>query len=134
MPGLLTVGLGVGIFPDPFSLCYTFGKMLKNDIHDPVWFFDLEWVPDAAGAMRLYDLPPETTELEAMEKLWRGTPGFSDENPRPFVKYVFSRVVSISFLSRRIAFREGERHVEFGLHSLPKLPLEIGASACGIRS
>jgi len=36
--------------------------MLKNDIHDPTWFFDLEWVPDAAGAMRLYDLPPEELE------------------------------------------------------------------------
>ena len=49
--------------------------MLKNDIHDPTWFFDLEWVPDAAGAMRAYDLPPETTELQAMERLWADAKG-----------------------------------------------------------
>lgn len=98
--------------------------MLKNEIHEPTWFFDLEWVPDAAGAMRLYDLPPETTELGAMEKLWQETPGYSEECPRPFVKYLFSRVVSIAFLSRRVVYRESERHIEFGLHSLPKLPLD----------
>lgn len=98
--------------------------MLKNEIHDPTWFFDLEWVPDAAGAMRLYDLPPETTELEAMEKLWQETTGYSDENPRPFVKYLFSRVVSIAFLSRRVVYENSIRRVEFRINSLPKLPLE----------
>ncbi len=99
--------------------------MLKSEIHDPVWFFDLEWVPDASGAMRLYDLPPETTEFEAMERIWRETPGYDAEKcPRPFVKYVLSRVVSVAFLSRRLVYRDGERHVEFGLNSLPKLPLE----------
>ncbi|HLA96760.1 MAG TPA: hypothetical protein VK612_13645 [Pyrinomonadaceae bacterium] len=98
--------------------------MLKSEILDPVWFFDLEWVPDAAGAMRLYDLPPETTELEAIERIWKETKGYSEVDcPRPFVKYLFSRVVSIAFLSRRVACRDGERHIEFGLHSLPKLPL-----------
>ncbi len=97
--------------------------MLKNDIHDPVWFFDLEWVPDAAGAIRLYDMLPETTELEAIEKLWQETRGYDAETcPRPFVKYLFSRVVSIAFLSRRVVHVDGERHIEFALNSLPKLP------------
>lgn len=100
--------------------------MLKNDIHDPTWFFDLEWVPDAAGAIRLFELPPETSELEAMEKLWQSTSGYDPEKlPRPFVKYLFSRVVSIAFLSRRVSYNQDrERKVEFGIHSLPKLPLE----------
>jgi 3'-5' exonuclease len=97
--------------------------MLKNELHDPTWFFDLEWVPDAAGAVRLYELPPEISEREAIQRLWEATKGYhKDDCPRPFVKYLFSRVVSISFLSRRIAFLEGEKCVEFGLHSLPKLP------------
>lgn len=97
--------------------------MLKNEIHDPTWFFDLEWVPDAAGAMRLYDLPAETTELEAIQRLWEEAKGYDkDECPRPFVKYLFSRVVSIAFLSRRITYKDGEKSVEFGLNSLPKLP------------
>ncbi len=100
--------------------------MLKNDIHDPTWFFDLEWVPDAAGAIRLYDLPPETTELDAIERLWKETANYDeDKNPRPFVKYLFSRVVSIAFLSRRVSYNsDRERKVEFGLHSLPKLPID----------
>lgn len=102
--------------------------MLKNEIHEPTWFFDLEWVPDAAGAMRLYDLPSETTELEAMDKLWQETSGYSETNQRPFVKYLFSRVVSIAFLSRRVVYKDSERHVEFGLNSLPKLPLDGAAS------
>lgn len=103
--------------------------MLKNDLHERTWFFDLEWVPDTAGAKRLYDLPDDTTELEAMKKLWKETPGRTDENPRPFVKYLFSRVVSISFLSRNIVYKDGEKSTDFKLHSLPKLPVaavEIG--------
>ncbi len=99
--------------------------MLKNDLHELILFFDLEWVPDAAGAVRLFDLPPETTEIEGMERLWQDAKDYdADTNRRPFVKYLYSRVVSIAFLSRRAVFRDGNRHIEFGLHSLPKLPLE----------
>ncbi len=99
--------------------------MLKNEIHEPTLFFDLEWVPDAAGAIRLFDLPQETSELEGMQRLWQDAKDYDAETcPRPFVKYLYSRVVSIAFLSRRTVFRDGSRHIEFGLHSLPKLPLE----------
>jgi 3'-5' exonuclease len=98
--------------------------MLKSEINDPVWFFDLEWVPDGAGAIRLYDLPQGTSEREAMQKLWENAKGYDPvECPRPFVKYALSRVVSIAFLSRRITYVDGVRKVEFGLHSLPKMPL-----------
>jgi predicted PolB exonuclease-like 3'-5' exonuclease len=98
--------------------------MLKSDINELVWFFDLEWVPDAAGAMRLYDLAPETSEIDAMEAIWRNTAGYSEENARPFVKYLLSRIVSIAFLSRRLVYQDGEPVIEFALHSLPKLPLD----------
>jgi hypothetical protein len=37
---------------------------------------------------------------------------------------MFSRVVSIAFLSRKPVYVDGERTVEFGLHSLPELPVE----------
>jgi 3'-5' exonuclease len=99
--------------------------MLKSPLSELTVFYDLEWVPDAAGAVRLYDLPPETSELDAMQALWeRATQYDSDSNPRPFLKYMFSRVVSIAFLSRKPVFRDGERSVEFSLNSLPKLPVE----------
>ena len=98
--------------------------MLKSPIHELALFFDLEWVPDANGAKRLFDLPDEITEVEAMQRLWEHSPQYSDANPRPFLKYMFSRVVSIAFLSRKSIFRDGERVTEFSLNSLPKLPLE----------
>ncbi len=97
--------------------------MLKGNIPELCLFYDLEWVPDAVGSRQLYDLPDDTTEIDAMQKFWENTKGYDPEtNPRPFIKYMFSRVVSIAFLSRRVVYREGERTIEFGLNSLPKLP------------
>lgn len=99
--------------------------MLKCPIPELCLYFDLEWVPDAAGAKRLFDLPDETTELEAMQRLWEHSPQYNAEsNPRPFLKYMFSRVVSIAFLSRKSVYRGGVRVTEFSLNSLPRLPLE----------
>jgi predicted PolB exonuclease-like 3'-5' exonuclease len=100
--------------------------MLKSPVPELVLFFDLEWVPDAAGSRRLFDLPPETTELEAMQRLWEACPQYdAEKNPHPFLKYMFSRVVSIAFLSRKRVFRDGEQVPEFALNSLPKLPVEV---------
>ncbi|MBP7375640.1 MAG: ribonuclease H-like domain-containing protein, partial [Pyrinomonadaceae bacterium] len=66
------------------------------------------------------------TEIDAMQQLWEHSPQYdADKNPRPFLKYMFSCVVSIAFLSRRVVYREGERMIEFGLNSLPKLPLVV---------
>jgi len=96
--------------------------MLKSDLHERTWFFDLEWVPDAAGAKRVFDMPDETTELEGMHEIWKRA-GSTPENERPFVKYLFSRVVSIAFLSRNVVYTDGEKRVDFRLHSLPRLPL-----------
>src|SRR4026208_907815 len=104
--------------------------MFKTEIPELVLFFDLEWVPDAVGAKRLFDLPEETTELEAMQAFWSRA-GATEENPRPFVKYLYYRIVSIAFLSRKIVYRGGERMVEFSLNSLPKLPLETTAGRGG---
>ena len=98
--------------------------MLKNDLSEITLFFDLEWVPDANAARRLYDLPEGVSETAAIERMWRETKGYSDECRRPFVKYLFSRVVSIAFLSRRTVLRDGVEQVDFTLNSLPKLPLE----------
>ncbi|MFZ1701279.1 MAG: hypothetical protein WBO10_17810 [Pyrinomonadaceae bacterium] len=100
--------------------------MLKNQIHELALFFDMEWVPDATGSKRLFDLDDETTEFEAMQQLWEHSTKFdADANPRPFLKYMFSRVVSIAFLSRKAHYNtDRELVIEFGLNSLPKLPLE----------
>lgn len=96
--------------------------MLKKDLHDRTWFFDLEWVPDAAGARRLFDLPEGASDLEAMEEIWKHT-GRSEADPRPFVKYLYSRIVSIAFLSRNVTYDGPDRKVAFKLYSLPALPV-----------
>jgi predicted PolB exonuclease-like 3'-5' exonuclease len=99
--------------------------MLKSPIPELCLYFDLEWVPDASGAVRLFDLPYDTPEVEAMQHLWERSPQYDpDKNPRPFLKYMFSRVVSIAFLSRKSVYRDGERVIEFSLNSLPRLPIE----------
>jgi predicted PolB exonuclease-like 3'-5' exonuclease len=99
--------------------------MLKNPINELALFFDLEWVPDADGARRLFDLPEETTEIEAMQRLWEHCPQYNAEkNPRPFLKYMFSKVVSIAFLSRRVIWRDGVEEIEFRLNSFPELPVD----------
>lgn len=101
--------------------------MLKSPIPELVLFFDMEWVPDAAGARRLFDLDDETSELDAMQALWEKSPQYdADKNPRPFLKYMFSRIVSIAFLSRKLVVRDGEAVPEFSLNSLPRLPVEVG--------
>lgn len=98
--------------------------MLKSAIPELVLFFDMEWVPDAVAAARLHDLPVEVTELEAMQSLWDNATGFDAvTNPRPFLKYMFSRVVSIAFMSRKPVFRDGQAMIEFSLNSLPELPI-----------
>lgn len=97
--------------------------MLKDQLNERTWFYDLEWIPDAMAARRLCDLPPEITEPEAIKELWKYS-GATAEEERPFVKYLFSRVVSIAFLSRNIVFIDGSKSVEFKLYSLPRLPVE----------
>src|SRR5262249_20988145 len=100
------------------ALFYPRSSMFKSGIPELVLFFDLEWVPDASAAKRLYDLPDDVTEIEAMQALWQKA-GATPENPRPFIKYLYSRVVSIAFLSRKRVYQDNEPTVEFTLNSLP---------------
>ena len=95
--------------------------MLRSDIYDKVWFFDLEWVPDVDAARLLFDLPDDASEKEAFELLWQKA-GATKERPRPFLKYLYSRIVSIAVLIRSVRYDGPEPRIEFALRSLPKLP------------
>jgi predicted PolB exonuclease-like 3'-5' exonuclease len=89
-----------------------------------VWFFDLEWVPDADAAKILLGAPDDISEKEAFEALWKHA-GATPEKPRPFLKYLYSRVVSIAFLTRYVHYDDSTprvKRVEFKIHSLPQLP------------
>ncbi len=97
--------------------------MLKRNIPERVWIFDIEWVPDANAARRLYDLPQDTPQSAAIERLWAEF-GATEERPRPFLKYLLSRIVSIAFLSRRVVYIDAEPQLEFSMQSLPELPAD----------
>lgn len=81
-----------------------------------VWAFDIEWVPDPDAARRLIDaIDPDATDRELMEALWqRG--GADEENPRPYLKTVLCRIVSIAAVERRL---RDDGSVVLNLVSLP---------------
>ena len=83
-------------------------------VHHTVWAFDAEWVPDADTGRRVYGLPDDwTDEAVAAEMYRRG--GATEEAPRPYLKTVLCRLVSISAVARSA---EGGA-VRLRLHSLP---------------
>ncbi len=68
-------------------------------LRDKIWAFDAEWVPDAELGRRLYGLAPQMPDAAVFEEMWRRG-GASDENPRPYLKTVLCRVVSLAVLRR----------------------------------
>ena len=72
--------------------------MFKS-VMDQVWAFDCEWIPDPAAAKLLLGTDPSTSNLGAMEALWKNG-GATDEDPRPFIRTIQSRVVSIAMVQR----------------------------------
>jgi predicted PolB exonuclease-like 3'-5' exonuclease len=91
--------------------------MLKL-FHDEVWAFDAEWVPDSRSGRRAYSLPADMPDAEVLAHMWREG-GATEENPRPFLKTVLCRVVSIAAVIRK---REAGRTVSITLISQPREP------------
>ncbi len=87
--------------------------MFKS-VHSGVWAFDAEWVPDAATGRRVYGLGSSTSDAEVVEEMFRRG-GATDEDPRPYLKTVLCRLVSISAVART----EEDGVVRLQLHSLP---------------
>ena len=87
--------------------------MFKS-VHSGVWAFDAEWVPDADTGRRVYGLGSSTSDADVVEEMfWRG--GATEEEPRPYLKTVLCRLVSISAVART----EEDGAVLLQLHSLP---------------
>ena len=68
-------------------------------IGDTVIAFDCEWIPDALSARLLYPEAAQASDAECLQLLWAHN-GATDENPRPFVRLMQSRVVSIAMIVR----------------------------------
>jgi predicted PolB exonuclease-like 3'-5' exonuclease len=90
--------------------------MFKS-VHDRVWAFDAEWVPDPRTGSAVYDLPPSMDEAAVLEEMWRRGRGDGDENvPRPYLKTVLCRLVSIVAVIRSAV----ETEPPLQLYSLPR--------------
>jgi len=89
-------------------------KSIKNE----VWAFDCEWIPDPQAGRILFDLPAATPDRQSMEALWAAG-GATAEEPRPFLKTVLCRVVSIAAV-RRVKSHTGD--VKVDLLWLPRSP------------
>jgi hypothetical protein len=65
-----------------------------------VWAFDAEWVPDPASGRRAYGLPADVPDEEVLEHMWKEG-GATPEDPRPYLKTVLCRVVSVAAVVRK---------------------------------
>lgn len=88
-----------------------------KEVKDEVWAFDAEWVPDPQAGRLLYDLPADLPDNEVMEEMWRRN-GATEEQPRPYLKTVLCRVVSIAMVMRIRDPRTGQ--TKLYLRSRPK--------------
>jgi hypothetical protein len=79
--------------------------------------FDLEWVPDPQAGRRVYDLPETLSDAEVFHIMWEKG-GATAEKPRPYLKTILCRVVSVSAVIREQA-ANGE--VSLRLTALPKV-------------
>ena len=86
--------------------------MLKT-VHNTVWAFDAEWVPNLKLGMKLHNTDDPDEALELMYK----KAGATEENPTPYLKVGLCQLVSVSVLQRSVT-PEGIKHT---LISLPKL-------------
>jgi 3'-5' exonuclease len=70
-------------------------------VHNNVWVFDVEWVPDPTSGRLLYQLPESMSNEEVIQEMWKKG-GATDEDPMPYLKTVLCRVVSISTIVRMV--------------------------------
>jgi predicted PolB exonuclease-like 3'-5' exonuclease len=85
-----------------------------RSVPDHVWAFDLEWVPDLASGRRAYDLPPDMPDDETYAAMWAKA-GATPEEPRPYLKTMLCRVVSLAVVIRKVH----NGNVALSLFSLP---------------
>jgi len=85
--------------------------------HHQLFAFDAEWVPDPATGRRVLDLPKDLPDEEVIERMW-AYGGATEAEPRPYLKTILCRVVSIAAVIRTV--KQGE--VQHRLYALPEGP------------
>ena len=92
-----------------------------RSISDKLFCFDVEWIPDPLTGELLHGIehnPPYSYE-ESFRAMWADA-GATPEKPRPYVKTVLCRIVSISGVFRDATIRKGPP--ELKLVTLPANP------------
>ena len=102
-----------------------------KEIKDELWAFDAEWVPDPTAGRLLYDLPDDLPDREVMDEMWNRN-GATEEDPRPYLKTVLCRLVSIAMVIR--IRNPSTNEVTLDLRSQPEDPtlLEDCAEAASL--
>jgi predicted PolB exonuclease-like 3'-5' exonuclease len=96
------------------------GDVMLRNIPSEVWAFDVEWVPDVESGRRAYGLAPDADDETVLDEMWqRG--GATDDDPRPYLKTVLCRVVSVAAVIRK---RAQDGSVSLVLHSVPSADAE----------
>jgi 3'-5' exonuclease len=85
-----------------------------------VWVFDLEWVPDPQAGRRVYNLPSDLSDWEVIEEMYRKG-GATEDKPRPYLKTVLCRIVSLAAVIRS---EDSDEKVTVKLTTLPKKPYQ----------
>ncbi len=80
-----------------------------------VWAFDLEWVPDTGSGRRAHDLPPDAPDEAVYAAMWAAA-GATEETPRPYLKTMLCRVVSLAVVIRKVG---SDGQASLSLFSLP---------------
>ncbi|MEE8557499.1 MAG: hypothetical protein V3T14_06390 [Myxococcota bacterium] len=99
--------------------------MLRS-VHERVWAFDVEWIPDPLAGRLVYNLPDSlTSPEEIMREMWRKG-GATEKDPTPFLKTVLCRVVSVAAVERRVL---DDGTIALTLMSLPRNPGDLAEQA-----
>lgn len=80
--------------------------MLRPFPHQ-VWAFDCEWVPDPATGRRVLGLGADVPDEAVLQAMW-AKGGATEADPRPYLKTILCRVVSIAAVVRTV--KHGEVH------------------------
>ena len=91
--------------------------MFKSLMH-PIWAFDLEWVPDPHAGRLVYNLPDTLPDEDVLQEMWNQA-GADEENPRPYLKTILCRVVSVAAVTRD---KNKEGKIALDLRYFPKDP------------
>lgn len=87
--------------------------------HHTIYAFDAEWVPDPGTGRRVLDLPADTSDEEALERLWAHG-GATETDPHPYLKTVLCRVASVAVVIREAPSSGPARHRLFALPDGPE--------------